>query len=1149
MNRRTTHDPLDPNRRHVSDAGRFFSTGETELLARIDVRGPDGRNGRDGTSHYRPPTRAGQPGRRGGDATASSAGVPGGTVNCEIGYVSDDRRTGRMSLHADLETFGQPPQNVLDSRAIGDEGYVFIDASGGKGGNGGRGGDGGPGAKGYRGRDATRFSHGTNGGPGGDGGNAGDPSDGSDSGDGGIVRLTVGDQNLGLLMLLKGNLAAGNIGFAGEAGRGGTGGKGGRGGSSYHWTETRGYTDSNGNRRTRIVHRSNPGGRNGRRGRDGMPSRYRAKDGLRGQAGLLQINVVDADGRLTQYPSPYDLELISFDIASEYEVLEPDSLVSIDRITIRNCGGMPTPENYTVRVHLPPDRWLRCDGTDLVMHRRIQPGETFTFDQAGIRLRLGDYIVDQPRTKHFRLRHWIDPQASMESGIARPFRQFPNAEEIKVRFPIHIAAMTCLNSLAPGESTRVIWAIRNDSEETFDQKYLYRAVQTHLRLLDGDLNQFHVVFLDTSESEFDLTASDFRKPVSELRPGQTMVLEARVGIEDHTDIVPYQGIEVGVDVDLQRPKSSPQSDQYRRVDYRKEFIRVSERYQRQSDSRFLLIANEKTDVNDIEKWTQLADYFGSSLDVWDVSYYGFLDLVRKIDADKNLLEQWAGMTIIIPNNYYKTPTGTTVAFQQLAKSQFLRAAAEHDINFYIVGDSRTGGESALAAALIPVSDEKEPDRSRTRKEFLAEVDRWNDYVARSQEVVGGVTGHARDFADLSLGGVHEFDIQKRTFLFQPKKQWLEREARKLQRKLSKEDPLHRWVIVHRYDTGDSDTSWGFFKKRKVGRLEARRTLDSTKGSAVLFEVESIDAFDREFINSKANKHGILLALKFEDKVDRFIRLVSERTFPRFSEQYIDRPLTDDEVKQIGAELVETILNDLYNEQLTARNCRTWGRSGIRALMPKLNYLAERSLNYGVTHRQMLENEVSLGLLYELLANIRYMAKRSRTIWDAAIFPTAFFKRSRAVSNYMLERSDRIATNIFGRVPSWWERLTSPDDDDDPFGGAKKSIPRGHERQIADKKIDAYEQELWRTRYRVAGYSNAQEHPGLTYDPELLAESQRVMTGEQFDRLSAAESLASEQRGERERAIAKERSDLLVPLRKPTTTQQVMEQSVVSQATQ
>ena len=185
-----------------------------------------------------------------------------------------------------------------------------------------------------------------------------------------------------------------------------------------------------------------------------------------------------------------------------------------------------------------------------------------------------------------------------------------------------------------------------------------------------------------------------------------------------------------------------------------------------------------------------------------------------------------------------------------------------------------------------------------------------------------------------------------------------------------------------------------------------------RGSAVLYEVDSIDAINRDFILSKANKHGIFLALKFEDKVDRFIRLVSERIFPRFSEKYVDRPLTDDEIRAIGDELVDSILVDIYNEQKVARKAKTWGRAGVRALTPKLNYLAERALNYGVTHEQMLANEAGMDLLYDLIANVQYMASESTTIWDWGLFPTAYLKRSRGVSKHMLNRTDRIVSRHF-----------------------------------------------------------------------------------------------------------------------------------------
>ena len=646
----------------------------------------------------------------------------------------------------------------------------------------------------------------------------------------------------------------------------------------------------------------------------------------------------------------------------------------------------------------------------------------------------------------------VSPQARMESGIRRPFRQFLNGEGMLVRYPVELSSITSLNSLAPGESTRVIWDVVNTGTETFDHKYLHRAVQAHLRFLGGDIGLEHIVFFDDQGDPHDLIQTPMQRPIRSFAPGDVRRIETRIGIKNNPEVVPYHGMAIGADLDLQRPSSSENNEQFRCVDYRKTFIRVSERYQRNEGSRFLLVTNRHTNVKDIQQWTQMADYFGSSLDVWDVSYYGFFDLVRDVEKDQSLLEQWRGMTIIVPNNYYETPVGRTVAFRQLAKSQFLKAAADYDINFYVVGDSRTGGADALQTALIPVSDEKSPSDLKTQKAFLSEVRRWTKFIQRSREVVGGATKDAQDFADTSLGAVHELDINKRTFLFQPKRAWLEKEARRLQRRLRKLDPLHRWVIVHRYDTGDTDTSWGFFRKRQVGKLEVRRTLDSTKGSAVLYEVDAIDMVGDEFIPSRQNKHGMFLALKFEDKVDRFVRLVSERTFPRFSETYIDRPLTDEEVAEIGHELVDSILVDLYNEQKVARESKVWGRSGAPALLPKLNYLAERALNYGVTYQQMQDNPASIDLLLELIANLRYIANKSTSVWDLAIFPTAFFKRSRAVSKHMLERTDRIVTSIFGKQHSWWDKASSTSDDYDAFGSARTKKAKGLARAEADQQF-------------------------------------------------------------------------------------------------
>lgn len=868
-----------------------------------------------------------------------------------------------------------------------------------------------------------------------------------------------------------------------------------------------------------------------------MNSRYRASDGSPGNVGQLRIVVTEADGRLVEYDSPYDLELVTFDIGREHAILEPDSLISLDNLVIENVGGMPTPANYTIRVFVQSDRWLIHDAVDLVMHRGLQPGESYTFDQQGLRIRLGDFVVDGPRRRPFTLDHFISPEARMESGIARPFRQFENGEEVEIRFPVELSEIISLRSLAPGESTRMIFSITNIGDETFSQNYLYRAVRTSVRRLTGDLDPAAIIFFDPDGNEAEIVNQAFVLPVRELEPGQSVRVETRLGIRANAPATPYQKFEVGVELDLQRPASSDNPDAYRAVDSRKTFIRVSEQYLREEGSRFLLIANQKTTVNDIEKWTQLADYFGSGLDVWDVSYYGFLDLLRELPGNQSLLKQWRGMTIIIPNNYYQTPAGSTVAFDQLAKWQFRKAAADFDINFYVVGDSRTGGEQMLADALIPVDEMDSPSDHETRKDFLREVDRWNRYIRKSKQVVGGATKDIRDFADASLGSVHRFDIKKRTFLFQPEPKWLEKQAKKLQRHLSKHDPLHRWVVVHRYDTGDSDTSWGFFRKRDIGKIEVRRTLDSSTGSAVLYEVDSIDAIDQGFIDSKQNKHGIFLALKFEDKVDRFIRLASERLFPRYSEKYVDRPLTDDEVREIGSELLDSILVDLYNEQRIARHAKTWGRSHVDTLLPKLNYIAERSLNYGVTLDQMQQNEASLALLYDLVAHIRHIAESSKSAWDSVWIPTSRFKRSRAVSAHMHDRADRILTSIFGRQLSWWQKASSPNDDYDPMGMSLQDRPEGIERQIADREVEDRLKALQRRRVSLKRYTAAQDHPGLTYAPELLPSSERVLSGEQYDAMAKRESTAMNQRRVTEAAIMAKRSDLLVPLKTVTNVEE------------
>ncbi len=1119
--------------RHTSDAGCFSSDGESKILHLIDISGTPGQHGKAGQDHLHLPRVSGAHGRHGGNAGPSERGHNAGWVKFNL-CTTGGPRNQTLGISGTVLENGKEQEFDVQSIEIQNDGYVFIQAPGGRGGNGGRGGHGQRGSDGPRGRDATRYRRGTDGGPGGNGGHAGNATDGSNGGNGGRIQLEVSDKELGLLMLVKGNLAGGTIGFAGKPGIAGAGGKGGPGGSSHSWSETSTYRTHDGKTATRSTRRSNPGGHRGSNGKIGLPSLYHAQDGQEGKAGTLQIVVAHADGNQTQYASPFNLELMTFDVASETHVIEPDSLVSIDQIAVRNSGGMPLPDNYPVRIFLEPDRWLQPDGDGLHLQQAMQPDETTVFTTAGIPLRLADYVVDQPRNRPFRLRHTISPAAWMEGGIGRPFRQFSNGEEIEVRFPVELLTVRSLTSLAPGESTILTWSIKNTSDETFDQKHLYRAVKSSIRLIPNPstsgeaFNHTPIVFFDPEENEHQLHQSPFQQSARDFGPGQVQTVQTRVGIKQETDVNAYTEFSLAIDLHLQRPKSSERSDQYRGVDSRKIRIRVSESYRRDADARFLLIANQKTTSQDIENWTRLADYFGSGIDIWDVSYYGFLDLAKKIDRGESLLEQWRGMTIIIPNNYFSTPSGTTSAFEQLCKTQLLHAAADFDINFYIVGDSKTSGTEELATALTPVEQTTRKREFGSTKAFCKEVARWNQFTAKSLQVVGGDSPDVRDFADISLGSLHELSITKRTILFQPSKSKLVHKAKTLARKLNREDPLHRWVVIYRHNNGDTDTSWGFFRARQLGVLELRRTLDSTKGSIVHYKVDSIDAIDRDFIESPANKHGVFLALKFEDKVDRFIRLVSDRAFPRYHENYIDRPLNDTEVEQIGNELVDSLLNDIHNEQAVARKSKTWGRNGVDAFMPKLNYLAKRAMNYAVSYQSMQENKVSVKLLFELLGSLKALADTAKSGWDSAWLPTSYFKRSRAVSTHINDQTESILTSIFGRKPTRWEKMTRPSKSREHSEKSRQKPIAGAARQAAQEHTN----KIYRMRKkdkRLRRYVRAQEQTGITYDPEVLLPGSRVMSGPDFDRLLTAERNAAEMRQQTRESVLAKRSDLLVPL--------------------
>lgn len=246
-------------REPADELARREARAQTGPLLRLDVTGRPGAGGVPGASG-RDGLGSGGDGARGGDAGPASPSERSAQIVVEL---AADTRDGVAIVKGRTSSRSHGDDQVLTEVGFDRSGEVELVACGGRGGDGGIGGTGGYGATGRAGSDATRYSSGTNGGPGGDGGDGGKGTSGERGGTGSDVLVRVNDRDTHLLMLVAHDIRGGQGGSAGKNGYGGGGGAGGRGGSSYSWTDTESYTDSQGKTQTRTTFHSSSGGADG----------------------------------------------------------------------------------------------------------------------------------------------------------------------------------------------------------------------------------------------------------------------------------------------------------------------------------------------------------------------------------------------------------------------------------------------------------------------------------------------------------------------------------------------------------------------------------------------------------------------------------------------------------------------------------------------------------------------------------------------------------------------------------------------------------------------------------------------------------------------------------------------------------------------
>ncbi|MFO0547275.1 MAG: hypothetical protein U0271_02745 [Polyangiaceae bacterium] len=588
-------------------------------IVRLDVSGPSGRPGANGASGASGGFSGGD-GMPGQPAGPAEPGANGGLITAELTPV------GSHAVRVRGTTERAGAGRFDDVFPIGDHGDVVLVSRGGAGGSGGTGGNGGSGARGRSGSDATRYTSGSSGGRGGDGGPGAPGTDGANGGRGGVIEVHLAEAHMQLAMLVGSDVRGGAAGLAGAHGQGGSGGPGGRGGSSYSWTETEHYTDSNGQSQTRTHHHSNSGGSDGPRGAQGSTPMSPLKPGQQGRDGKFEFVVHASSGSTAwRYPSCFDLALTGIAHESENKdgIYEPGERVEVTNLEVRNMGGMPTPSQEPITIALVRDGWVEPEAAALEVAGSIAPGERRKLTDK-LYFRIGQYTPQGPADPlesgdTIHLAAWIEVVRRRFGGFERT--RPAGAADFKVRFPVECSPIESLHALAPGESTRVAIKVKNISTRALGMRSEQARILTlTLSLSESEVGEEHLEFVADDGRRVSL-ARGHKVELETLAPGEERVLTGTLRLA--ATAPHYRAVRLVANLELGR-LDAPHLG--RTVQLREFVVRVARRYVANPDAEVILVLNNHTTRDELEAWQRAADSLGVKVNTWDVSLEGHLEL-------------------------------------------------------------------------------------------------------------------------------------------------------------------------------------------------------------------------------------------------------------------------------------------------------------------------------------------------------------------------------------------------------------------------------------------------------------------------------------------------------------------------------------------
>lgn len=1013
-----------------------------------DVSGKDGTDDYDGEPNYRAGDDAGRSwgkdgddGDDGGDARhhPNREGEEAGDLFLELSY--QDPTTGEQFGVSGHEVrpgsrSKVPVNDVYETGRVSDLRLKAIGGAGGDGGDSGRGQDGG---RGKRGEDGYHIGnspvHGDDAGDGGRGGDEGDPTSGADAADGGNIRVRVNIMETDLAMFLQGDNVdvSGNVG--GQPGRKLGPGKGGAGGASgssdYHtWkvkTGTRPVYSSrpvknskgetvgseryqSGTEDVYTTHSSTArGGSAGSRGRDGRASSKTVHKGNNSSPGTYKYVVVDENGVEREYDGPYDLILQpTYKLRGDLNnngFFEPGETIHIHGIQVTNNGRAPSPAYQKMTLYVTDnDRWIRTNGIELQVPVVLQPGETYTFSKEEISF----YLEEKPHTKpgRFEGQDTLAPRARV-TRVEQDFRGFNRGSTtgLKIQYPIQITPLYGLQSLAPGEVSKVLFRVKNISEQTIgkvDGNELREAFVNFQR--EGgtvDDNNFFIV--QNPDGGFEDAELGFNQAISGLEPGQEMVVEAYVGLAENA--VSYKSVKVQPELHLQKIRS----DGTARIQYEPFEIRVTQTFEYNADSDVLLVANNELDKPVLDALKYVAARKNLKMDIWDWSYYGFFNLHYTLKDWENFFTAYRNKTIVLMGNEISTPNGEEAIQNMLSPNDIIDAARRYGIKFVIM-DTSSDYETSVSELTqpVPVTDEDITDEDQ-----LVEFGSIKDYISELESEVKifdeVVDGDLEKFV-----GVSDVELSKRRLWFwgPPKREQSLARAQKLLREARAKAPeTSLFVDVHHVPVKVG--GW-FMPKWTLGKLRVSRSVDKSRTSVLSVKVTPQQLADPNFILSD----DFLTAFDMGLHIDTKLKLIDSILSGKFNgnvevpEQF--QGFAKESPMVLAQTLINSVLSDIYHEQMVIRPFNFSSDVDKDTLNNKLDILS-RVANYSYDQTELDPETPEGQMLVRFIGQLKFFSKQAVSTWAKVGRVASLFmwkSKNHQVSTVTDELIQRMIEGIF-----------------------------------------------------------------------------------------------------------------------------------------